>query len=98
MTYKKTTPGSKSDQDASGLVLVIQEYLPCLGKKMQVSKRTSWFLNIKFLFHRHPVFQDRLACKHCGYQGMNGPLPLASGEQRHRDHWRGGRAEDALPG
>lgn len=42
VTYKKTTPGSKSDQDASGLVLVIQEYLPCLGKKMQVSKRTSW--------------------------------------------------------
>ena len=51
VTYKKTTPGSKSDQDASGLVLVIQEYLPCLGKKMQRDQENQLG---GFLLHIHP--------------------------------------------
>lgn len=58
VTYKKTTPGSESDQDASGLVLVIQEYLPCLGKEMQRDQENQLG---GFLFHIHP---DRLACRH----------------------------------
>ena len=70
VTYKKTTPGSESDQDASGLVLVIQEYLPCLGKKMQHDQENQLG---GFLLHVHP---DRLACRHRGYQAMNGPPAL----------------------
>ena len=49
VTYKKTTPGSKSDQDASGLVLVIQEYLPCLGKKMQHDQENQLVLEYQIL-------------------------------------------------